>query len=69
MPVRLKAPAHLPKTWKYGNRQLKPGLGDASREEYKQRIVGPVREPVWSRAIGFINVSFCTSNLSSNNFG
>jgi hypothetical protein len=59
MPPKPKLPAHLPKTWKYGNRNLKPGLLVGPREEYKNRIITPKVEPLWSRGVKFVNFICC----------
>lgn len=59
MPPKLKLPPHLPKTWKYGNRSLKPALSESSREAYKERIITPKIEPLWSRAIHFGTYVVC----------
>src|SRR5208282_1954949 len=59
MPPTPKLPAHLPKTWKYGNRNLKPGLSPGPREEYKSRIITPKVEPIWSRGVKFANFVAC----------
>jgi len=59
MPPKVKLPTHLPKTWKYGNRNLKPALSQSSREAYKERIITPKIEPLWSRGIHFFTYVAC----------
>lgn len=48
-----KLPAHLPQAWKYGNRFLEPGLTPALRRLYKDKIVLPEPEPLWSKSIKY----------------
>jgi hypothetical protein len=59
---KLKLPAHLPQTWKYGNRNLKPGLDPAGREQYRSRIITPKVEPLWSRGVQFFNFFICAGS-------
>jgi hypothetical protein len=56
---KVKLPANLPQTWKYGNRNLKPGLDPAAREQYRNRIMTPKVEPRWSRGVQFVNFFVC----------
>jgi hypothetical protein len=53
MPPKLKLPAHLPQAWKYNNRMLEPGLTPALRRLYKDKIVLPEPEPLWSKSIKY----------------
>jgi hypothetical protein len=62
MPPKVKLPAQLPKTWKYGNRNLKPALAPEAREEYRKRIITPKVEPLWSRGIQFANFAICAGS-------
>jgi hypothetical protein len=48
-----KLPAHLPQAWKYGNRFLEPGLTPALRRLYKDKIVLPEPEPLWSKSLKY----------------
>jgi len=48
-----RLPAHLPQAWKYGNRNLEPGLTPALRRLYKDKIVLPEPEPLWSKSIKY----------------
>ena len=59
MPPKPKLPSHLPKTWKYSNRNLKPALSESSREAYKERIITPKIEPLWSRGVHFATYVVC----------